>query len=72
MFSILTLWFFLSSGSVSHFVWDCCSEMMASAKEAAEVILVVNGESLTYKPFQKRNLTFGAQAPMLGDSIFHH
>lgn len=46
--------------------------MMASAKEATEFILVVNGESLTYKPFQKRNLTFGAQAPMLGDSIFHH
>lgn len=50
----------------------CYSEMMASTKEATEVILVVNGESLTYKPFQNGNLTFGARAPVLGDSIFHH
>jgi len=45
---------------------------MALAKEATEVILVVNGESLIYKPFQNGYLTSAAQAPMLGDCIFHY
>lgn len=43
-----------------------------TAKETTEVILVANGGSHTYKPFKNRNLIFGAQAPILGNSVFHH
>lgn len=41
---------------------------MASAKEATDVILVANGGGHTYKPFKNRNLIFGTQAPVLGNS----
>lgn len=46
--------------------------MIASIKEATDVILIVNGESLTDKAFQRGNLPSGAQAAILDDSIFQH
>lgn len=46
--------------------------MMASAKEATDVILVANEGSHTYKPFKNRNLIFDAQVPVSGNPIFHH
>lgn len=46
--------------------------MIASAKEATDIILVANGGNHTYKPFKNRNLIFDAQAPVLGNSVFHH
>lgn len=67
-----TPWLFLNSGNVSHFVWGFYLEMMASAKEATDVILVANEGSHTYKPFKNKNLIFDAQAPVLGDSVFRH
>lgn len=67
-----TPWFFLSSRNVSHFVWGFYLEMMASAKEATDFILVAHGGSHTYKPFKNRNLISGAQVPVLGNSVFCH
>lgn len=46
--------------------------MIASAKEATDVILVANEGSHTYKPFKSRNLIFDAQVPVLGNSVFPH
>lgn len=46
--------------------------MMASAKEATDVIFVANGRNHTYKPLKNRDLIFDAQAPVLGNSVFHH
>lgn len=45
--------------------------MIASIKEATEVILCRDEESLTGKAFQRGNLTSGAWAAILDDSIFH-
>lgn len=70
MFSFLTKLYPLALPQQwKWFLGGCYSEMMASAREATGVILVVHGESLTYNPFQNGNLTW---ASMLGDSIFHH
>lgn len=46
--------------------------MMASTKEATDVILVANEGSHMYKPFKNRNLIFDTQAPVLGNSVFHN
>lgn len=47
-------------------------EMMASAKETTDIILVANGGNHAYKPFKNRDLIFDAQVPVLGNSVFHH
>lgn len=76
MFGILTKLYSL----VISQQWKCfqfCLRLLfrdngLTAKEATEVIPVANGGSHTYKPFKNRNLIFDAQAPTLGNSVFHH